>query len=732
MAALNELIDKIENPELRAQIQEAANKLAKQKKFGLVFEEHLPECTPLYDIPVKKGATVSLKSGSVNNTFKVLKIENGKAWCMPKSGNTAIEYPVEDLVVTAEFGEAIYPCLKLLDSVCNASDSDLWHTLIEADNYHALQLLEYLYAGKVDCIYIDPPYNSGATDWKYNNKYVDENDEYKHSKWLSFMQKRLEIAKRLLNPYDSILIVTIDEKEYLHLGCLLEEMFSYANIQMVSSVINRAGTGRKYEFSRTDEYLFFVRIGSASIALDGSEGQNTPVVWDTLRRSGPTNTWNKTKKQFYPVFVDDSTKKIHSVGDPLIFGVDKMCDVVAPAGCTAVFPIRDNGMEMMWGCVKEEFLARLNKGYIRVGKHTPNKPQKYVISYLTGGIISDIESGKAFIKNICDDGSVNAFYYESKEIPPTTNWNKHTHDAQWFGSNIVKSILTPNRFSYPKSLYAVKDCLYYATANKPNALIVDFFAGSGTTLHATNLLNAEDGGKRRCIMITNNEISEAEKNEFEARGIKQGDEEWENKGIARYVTWPRTVCSILGKDVNGNPLDGDYGVIEEEYIIDDEDTIVSKKTGKPTSKKIYIKKEVQKLPQLAEIKRSDGFHANAVFFKLGFLDKTKVSLGMQFKELLSTLWMKAGAIGECPTIDGNVPEMLILPKNKMAILNNENAFAEFKNQLDEHPEIEVVYLVTDYEAGFVSMTKALEGKKTYQLYRDYLDNFRINAGRNSR
>ena len=104
--------------------------------------------------------------------------------------------------------------------------------------------------------------------------------------------------------------------------------------------------------------------------------------------------------------------------------------------------------------------------------------------------------------------------------------------------------------------------LFQSWNRNVDIVIVDFFAGSGTTLHATNLLNAEDGGKRRCIMITNNEISEAEKNEFEARGIKQGDEEWENKGIARYVTWPRTVCSILGKDVNGNPLDGDYGVIK--------------------------------------------------------------------------------------------------------------------------------------------------------------------------
>lgn len=120
------------------------------------------------------------------------------------------------------------------------------------------------------------------------------------------------------------------------------------------------------------------------------------------------------------------------------------------------------------------------------------------------------------------------------------------------------------------------------------------------------------------------------------------------------------------------------------------------------------------------------------FFKLQFLDKTKVSLGMQFKELLSTLWMKAGAIGKCPVIDECVPDMLILPENKMAILNDENRFGEFAEQLAQHLEIEVVYLVTDYESSFVAMTQALRGKKTYQLYRDYLDNFRINAGRNSR
>ena len=159
MAALDELIQKIENPELRDRIQAEVRKLAKQKKFGLVFEEHLPECTPLYDIPVKKGAKVALKTGKVSDFYTVLKIEGDKALCLNQDRTETAEFAVNDLVCVAEFGEPIYPYLQPLDTVCNAPDSDLWHTLIEADNYHALQLLEYLYAGKVDCIYIDPPYN---------------------------------------------------------------------------------------------------------------------------------------------------------------------------------------------------------------------------------------------------------------------------------------------------------------------------------------------------------------------------------------------------------------------------------------------------------------------------------------------------------------------------------------------------------------------------------------------
>lgn len=735
MAAINDLIGQIQDKELRERIQREVDKMSKQKKFGLVFEEHLPECTPLYDVPVKVGATVAKRTGKVNDIYKVLSITDGVASCLHREDTEVISVTVDELVCVAEFGEPIYPYLKPLDSVCNAPDSDLWHTLIEADNYHALQLLEYLYAGKVDCIYIDPPYNTGAKDWKYNNDYVDSSDTYRHSKWLSMMQKRLKLAKKLLNPKDSVLIVTIDEKEYLHLGCLLEEMFPEARIQMVSSVINPAGAG-KQEFARTDEYIYFIQFGASCVRPESREEIDTPIVWDTLRRSSLANARGKHGKgacgpnQFYPIYVNDITGKIEQIGDPLPESIDRSHAPRIP-GCTAVFPIRPDGTEMNWGIKPEEARLRLQSGYLRAGMAKPNEPQKFVISYVTGGIINDIASGVAILDGYNDDGSVIAHYPTGKDKLPTTNWNKPTHDAQRFGTNILTKIIG-GRFQYPKSIYAVKDAISYFIKDNTNALVVDFFAGSGTTLHAVNLLNAEDNGRRRCILVTNNEVSAAEEKILIGEGYKKGDPEWEKLGIAHYVTWPRTVCSIMGTNVDGSPLEGDYGVMEECYLLDEEDTVISKHTGKTTSKKIYEKKKIQLFPLLAEINKADGFKANAAFFKLGFLDKNAVALGRQFKEMLPTLWMKAGAIGKCPVIESEIPSILFLPDNHFAVLTEESAFENLEVMLSEHPEVQTVFIVTDYEAGYCTMAKSLKVERTYQLYRDYLDNFRINTGRDKK
>lgn len=698
MAILDELVTQIENPDLRARIAAEVEKLAKQKKFGLVFEEHLPECTPLWDIPVKAGHKAALKTGHVNDFFTVLRIEDGVATCLNKDKSATAEFPVEELVCVAEFGEPIYPCLKPIDTVCNAPDSDLWHTLIEADNYHALQLLEYLYAGKVDCIYIDPPYNTGARDWKYNNDYVDNNDQYRHSKWLSMMQKRLKLAKKLLNPKDSVLIVTIDEKEYLHLGCLLEELFSEANMQMISSAINGKGVARNSEFARVNEYVYIVRFGECGVNplplpdewIGNVKTSTTKQVrWGSLMRSGSGALRSDSPGCFYPIFILKDKKRFFGAGEVVPAGVDRST-VEAPEGTIALFPIHDDGVEGRWQYSRDKFLEIQRKGYVRISTQTTNGKEA-TLRYISEGWQKKVESGQIAVLGRADDGSViiDDSDYE-KEFIPGNQWWIPAHDATEFGSKLLASFIG-KRFSFPKSLYAVHDVIRFFAANKPNALIVDFFAGSGTTMHAVNLLNAEDGGHRRCIMVTNNEVSDAEAKEMSKRGLKPGDEEWEKLGIARYVTWPRTVCSIEGHDVNGNPLKGNY---------------IS-----------------------SDISMANGFKANAAFFKLGFLDKNAVALGRQFKEMLPTLWMKAGAHGACPALGETVPEMLILPENRMAVLVDERAYIAFSEKLDEHPEIETVFLVTDSDSGYRDMISGLDVKESYQLYRDYLDNFRINAVR---
>ena len=308
------------------------------------------------------------------------------------------------------------------------------------------------------------------------------------------------------------------------------------------------------------------------------------------------------------------------------------------------------------------------------------------------GDIERIENGEISVERTGEHGEVIATSFYQRTRTPKSIWNKSTHNAGMQGSDLLSGIIGRRGFTFPKSLYAVQDTIRFFVANKPNALIIDFFAGSGTTLHAVNLINAEDGGRRRCIMVTNNEVSAEEAKALTAQGFRPGDEEWENLGVARYVTWPRTVCSIEGHDVNGQPLKGNYLGSDRPM--------------------------------------NEGFPANAAFFRLGFLDKASVRVGRQFKEMLPTLWMKAGCYGPCPTVEGDaVPDMLILPQNHMAVLNNSGNYALFAERLQQETGIDTVYLVTDSDADYRTMSRGLTAPHKYQLYRDYLDNFRINSRR---
>jgi adenine-specific DNA-methyltransferase len=405
-------------------------------------------------------------------------------------------------------------------------------------------------------------------------------------------------------------------------------------------------------------------------------------------RTGSGSMRADSPSLFYPIFVSKDGHHFLGVGDVVPLGVDRNT-VKTPDDCFAVWPLRSDGQEGRWRYSRDSLLDIQKRGFVKLGGFTK---QSMAISYVSEGWQNKIESGiiKTFGRHTDGSWILDDSDYVHGYIP-NNQWAIPSHNATEFGTKLLQSIVG-KRFSYPKSLYAVHDVIRFFTADKPDAVIVDFFAGSGTTLHAVNLLNAEDGGQRRCIMVTNNEVSVDEAKELSEKGVRPGDETWNNLGIARYVTWPRTVCSIEGHDVNGLPLKGNY-------IGND----------KPMA---------------------DGFKANAAFFKLGFLDRNSVALGRQFKDMLPTLWMKAGAIGPCPALnDETLPEMLVLPENKFAVLLDERYYLDFVMKLDEYPEIKTVYIVTDSDAGYRDMIMGMEDKDTYQLYRDYLDNFRINSVR---
>ena len=501
----------------------------------------------------------------------------------------------------------------------------------------------------------------------------------------------------------------------------------------------------------------------------------------------------------------DNKGSVVGAGDILPLDVSRDSYIV-PEGLLACWPLKSKGVEGRWELKRDTFKSRLELGYVRAGSMKPDGTR--TIYYLRNAEIERINNGEIVSSGINELGYHELDYADNlgRSTIPKTIWNSPRHNATEFGSNLIKDILCGNRFTYPKSIYAVEDSLSFIVANKPNALIVDFFAGSGTTLHAVNLLNAEDGGKRRCIMVTNNEVSAEEEQRLKAANLRPGMEEWEKWGIARYVNWPRTKCSILGQDVNGEPLRGKYqtylkhekekgrlikqitlidspstlkteqkkelvalccqGKLPQNLVKADSKFIVSDKHvcsiifdtnydeewfeelyGQDQVTEVYIvtrdnkvfkklKAEVIDLlgsiveEEPVSLPMSDGFAANVKYFRLGFLDKNAVALNRQFKEMLTMLWMKAGSKGECPTLeDDEIPDYMICEKNSMAILTNDTAYATFYNLLKDRTDIKTIYFVEDSEYTYTTMAQPFLWAKTYQLYRDYLDNFTINYER---
>lgn len=450
---MSEKLEEMSKEDLIKQIKS----LKKQKKFGIVFEDNLED--------VQKECQDKLPV-----------LEEVKEWAVNNSENK----------------------------------KDPTNLIIEGDNYHALSVLNYTHANSIDLIYIDPPYNTGANDWKYNNRYVGSEDTYRHSKWLAMMEHRLEIAKNLLKE-DGVLICAIDENEQAHLCVMLEEIFTKHDIHVITVVHNPRGV-QGNNFSYTHEYAVFV-IPKGKKTITDRKIKDEDVSWSQLRNWGTESQRSDAKNCFYPITIKNG--EIVGFGDVLSDDIHPNVNEEHKDGSIDVYPIDSKGVERKWRYARQSVEAI--KDLLRAKQN---------------GGVWQIEIGKNF-------GSYK------------TVWQNPKYDGNEYGTRLIKRIVPGCDFDFPKSLWNTYDALKTVIVNNKNAVVLDYFAGSGTTGHAVLQLNKEDNGHRQFILCTNNE----------------------NK-IAEEVTYPRVRNVIKGyndgkKDVKGIP--GNLRYFKTKFV-DKQDT----------------------------------------------------------------------------------------------------------------------------------------------------------------
>lgn len=389
--------------------------------------------------------------------------------------------------------------------VISSDKSGIDHVFIQGDNYHALSVLNYTHRKKVDVIFIDPPYNTGNQSWIYNNSYVDKEDRFKHSKWLSFMSKRLRLARNLLKE-DGFFIVTIDHNELFALGLLTDEIFGEVNRLGVVTVVHKPeGRNQEKFFGTSNEFMLvyakninkakFNRVvldSELQARFDEEDEKGKFRLKNFIRLTDGKYSLRENKPHFfYPIYVSNDLKNFSITKKPKY---------------AEVFPITDKGVERTWKTTKETFIKLAN----------------------TGDIVAKKEDGKIVLyEKLREDQVIK------------THWIKKEYHAYHFGTKLLETILGSKKFDFPKSLYLVSDIL--RLTSKENAVILDFFAGSGTTGHAVLELNNEDDGTRQFILCTNNENN---------NGNGHG-------GIAEGVCYPRIKKVIEGyKDPSGNAVAG--------------------------------------------------------------------------------------------------------------------------------------------------------------------------------
>lgn len=704
MARIEDLINDIQDAKLRKALEVEVKRLKETTDFGLVFERHQPESVLLAaSAGLNEGSQVRLRKDPTSKTVFIVKSLTAKTATIEDEDGNETKVPVKDLLLVKGFDEPIFPTLARVGEV-SRGDGKRPHLAIEADNFHALEQLCLAYEGQIDLIYIDPPYNTGAKDWKYNNDYVDEHDEWRHSRWLSFMEKRLRLAKRLLTP-DGVLVVTIDEHEVANLSVLLAEkdLFGSARRQMVTIVNNAAGVSQG-GFFRVEEYALFCFQGNsvpASVADDllSDEGKaKANPVWFSLIRFGGINALpSKRPGLVYPIAIDPDTLRIAGVGKTLTERtengeIDGDLDSWRPdpkekiGGKPVVWPFRGDGSLGTWQLNPQTLLELSKDGFVRVRPHAAGTgTNEYSVSYIKSGNRAKILSGEIPNSGREDGDGPYEIGEVSRLVVPKTVWRRARHDAGKWGSRTLRELLGSVSFDYAKSPYAVLDTLRTVMADKPDGIVLDFFAGSGTTLQATTMLNAEDEGSRRCILVTNNEVDDAKARSLRKEGLFPGDASYEEHGIFEGVMRPRCEAVLTGKNSSGKPIEGEY---------------------------------------LDGRKIADGFDEGVEFLSIEYLEPNSVELGEKWAELLPMMWLVAGASGPPPKKLDAGKGYVVASQCGFAVLSDDERFSNLIEEIGDDETIKHIFLLTDSEDAYSEMTSQLPGRTTHMWPRDYLRFFR--------
>lgn len=436
-------------PDERAEL---INLLNTQKKYGLVWEdkpedveEQLRTQLPVLREVVEKRI---IAKPSLN--------QDDKEWKDNQDKNPMLEFDTEDKTSNPESLESFNPSNHSSDNGAAPN-----HILIEGDNLHALTALTFTHEGKIDVIYIDPPYNTGNKDFKYNDAFVDKEDSYRHSKWLSFMLKRLEIAKRLLSD-KGVIFISIDDNENAQLKLLCDEIFEERNL--ISDIIwqSRKSVSNDTFVSLNHNYTLVYAKNQSLLDKNNFRLPTSSEKFENLDND-PRGPWvadpfdapNLRPNLTYPIYNPNNGKEFWP-----------------PKG-------------RCWRTTKEEYDKFYNDNRIVFGKKGETKPQ---------------------LKRFLD-------FAQEKGMTPISIWNDIETTTN--GTQQLEIILGSKMFTNPKPIGLLDRILKLSSDNKKAYTILDFFAGSGTTLHATMQLNAEDGGNRQCILVTNNENNICEEVTYE-------------------------------------------------------------------------------------------------------------------------------------------------------------------------------------------------------------------------